>query len=338
LITVTLYTRDGCHLCEQAKADLESLQDDVPHRLVEIDIEQDEALSKAYSLEIPVVKVGPYTLKAPFDRQKLQITLSAAQDRRKQLDKIGHKSHKDRVARGQRFSRTDRFTYWFSRHYLLVINLMILIYVGLPVLAPVMLKTGLDTPANLIYRFYGAMCHQLSYRSWFLFGDQPVYPRAVAHIDQYETFHEATGLNEDGLLDARQFTGNEQVGYKIALCQRDMAIYGAMLLFGLLFSLTGRRWRPLPIWLWFLLGILPIGLDGVSQLIGQWISLGALDFMMSALAWWPIRESTPFLRSLTGFLFGFTTAWFGYPLIEEAMADTRRIMKTKQAMVENSRK
>ncbi len=29
MITVTLYTRKDCHLCEQAKADLESLQESI---------------------------------------------------------------------------------------------------------------------------------------------------------------------------------------------------------------------------------------------------------------------------------------------------------------------
>jgi uncharacterized membrane protein len=333
---VTLYTRDGCHLCEQTRADLEALQATIPHRLVEVDIEQDEALLKAYGLEIPVVKVGPYTMKAPIDAQKLQITLGAANDRKNQLDKIGHKAYKDRVARGKRFTGADRFTHWFSRHYLLVFNLLILIYVGLPVLAPVLMRAGLETPATVIYKIYGGMCHQLSYRSWFLYGEQPVYPRAVADIEGYATFHEATGLDEDGLLAARQFKGNEQIGYKTALCQRDMAIYGAMLLFGVLFALTGKKWRPLPIWLWLLFGIVPIGLDGVSQLIGQWLSLGVLDFLMPALSWWPVRESTPLMRTFTGFLFGFTTAWFGFPLVEEAMADARRLMRTKLAIIGNS--
>ena len=162
-------------------------------------------------------------MKAPLDSQKLQITLGAARDRKDHLDKIGHKSHQDRVARGQRFSSADRFTLWFSRHYMLVINILIFIYVGLPVLAPVLMKAGFETPAAVIYRIYGGMCHQLSYRSWFLFGEQPFYPRGVADIDGYETFHEATGLDEDGLLAARQFTGNVQMGFKTALCQRDLA-------------------------------------------------------------------------------------------------------------------
>jgi hypothetical protein len=40
------------------------------------------------------------------------------------------------------------------------------------------------------------------------------------------------------------------------------------------------------------------------------------------------------MRTLTGFLFGFTTAWFGYPLVEETMADTRRYLEEKFARAE----
>jgi len=44
----------------------------------------------------------------------------------------------------------------------------------------------------------------------------------------------------------------------------------------------------------------------------------------------PYRESTPLLRTITGFLFGFATAWFGYPMAEEAMRDTQQYMGMKQ--------
>jgi uncharacterized membrane protein len=104
----------------------------------------------------------------------------------------------------------------------------------------------------------------------------------------------------------------------MALCERDMAIWGSILLFGLVYALSGRRLPPLPWYLWLLIGIIPIGVDGLSQLISQ-PPLGLYTF----------RESTAFLRVLTGGLFGFTTAWFGYPMTEQAMAETRRIMATK---------
>src|SRR5574342_767585 len=118
MLTVTLYTRKDCHLCEQAKADLEALQAKIPHRLVEIDIDSDPALLKKYLAEIPVVEVGPYSLKAPFDKQKLMMTLGAAGDRRGQLDTLGREDHNDRVRRGQEISGSDRLMAWISRHYL----------------------------------------------------------------------------------------------------------------------------------------------------------------------------------------------------------------------------
>jgi hypothetical protein len=65
-------------------------------------------------------------------------------------------------------------------------------------------------------------------------------------------------------------------------------------------------------------GILPIAFDGLSQLLSQ-----------PPLNFFAYRESTPFLRTLTGFLFGFTTAWFGLPLVEDTMVDTRKFMEEK---------
>ena len=335
MLTVTLYTREGCHLCEEAKADLIALQDKIPHRLLEVDIEKDEALLKAYALEIPVVEVGPYTVKAPFDRMKLQVTLGAANDRQNQIEKISGAKNKKPTKREPKVTGADRFTIWLSKHYLFVVNLLILIYVGLPILAPMLMKAGLELPATAIYKVYGGMCHQLSYRSWFLFGEQPIYPREAAGIEGYLTFNQATGLDEEGLFVARNFVGNELVGYKTALCQRDVAIYGAMFLFGIIFAATGRRIKSLPVWAWILFGVLPIAFDGVSQLLSQWVAMPELSFLQPIFGWIPYRESTPFLRTLTGFLFGFMTAWFGYPLIEDAMMDTRRVVSTKIEKVES---
>jgi len=331
MLTVTLFSREKCHLCEQAERDLAALQEKYPHKLVVLDIESDPVLLKKFGFEIPVVEVGPYTLTAPIEPKDLLITLGAAQDRQKRLEESGGKKYKKQVERGREISKTDRFSMWFSKHYLLVFNLFVLLYVGLPFLAPVLLKAGAVKPAEAIYRVYGGLCHQLSYRSWFLFGEQPIYPRAAAGIEGYLTFQEATGLDESTLWPARQYHGSEIVGYKTAFCQRDIAIYGAILLFGVLFSLTGRRVKPLPLWAWLLIGLVPIGLDGFSQLISQAIAEPSLAFLQPYLGFIPYRESTPFLRTLTGFLFGFTTAWFGYPLVEESMNNARQLLVTKFA-------
>ena len=332
MLTVTLYTRKECHLCDQAKSDLESLQAKYPHRLVEIDIDTDPVLQKAYLVEIPVIEVGPYVLKSPFDKQKLMITLGAAIDRRSQLDKLGREDHHERVLRGQQISGGDRVMHWISRHYLAVVNVFMLLYFGLPILAPVLMKAGVTLPANVIYMIYKPLCHQFGFRSFFLFGGQAYYPLEEAGLEGVVTFQQATGLadvdNPASLsrLQAREFTGNEIVGYKMALCERDMAIYGAILLFGVVYSLTGRRIKPLHWMLWVLIGMGPIGLDGFSQLFSQmeW------SWLASIL---PYRESTPFLRVLTGGLFGLATAWFAYPYMEESMSETRQFFIKKFAAI-----
>jgi uncharacterized membrane protein len=186
------------------------------------------------------------------------------------------------------------------------------------------MKADKPRAANIIYTAYSPLCHQLAFRSFFLYGPQIYYPRKAAGLAGVETFGQATGIDENDLLAARQYRGDPQVGYKVAFCERDVAIYSGMLLFVLIFAATGKRLMPLPVIWWVLVGILPIALDGFSQLFSQ-IGLPALAAIL------PYRESTPFLRVLTGLLFGFTTAWFGVPYIEESMRETRRVLSRKFA-------
>ncbi len=331
MLNVTLYSRPDCHLCEQAEADLKSLQETIPHKLTVIDIESEAALKDSLGLEIPVIEVGPFRLKAPFSRQELHMTLGAAADRLDQLERIGDKAFRSSAARGRAISRADRISYWLSRHYLMLMNIFLLLYFGLPFLAPLFMKAGLDGPAEVIYKMYSPLCHQWSFRSWFLFGEQPYYPHAAAGIPGVITFEGATGisdLNDPSRVEARLFEGNELMGYKIALCQRDEAIWGAMFLFGIVYAISGRRIKKLHWLLWILLGIGPVGLDGFSQLLSQLPG----DFIQSIL---PYRESTPFLRSLTGFLFGWMTAWFTIPLMEETMEESRRALAKKFAILKS---
>ncbi len=331
MIQVTLFSREGCHLCEDVLRDLDDLRVRYPHRLEVIDIESDSELKKRFDLEIPVVQVGPYLLKAPFTRQELEVTLAAQLDRVEHIERIKNPPAYMQTPASYTWSRADAITYWLSRHYLALFNLFVLIYVGIPFIAPVLMRAGAETPANVIYRAYSAVCHQLAFRSFFVFGEQPVYPRQAAGLEDLKSFGEATGLSEGNydrdLTAARQYVGElsheHPVGYKVALCERDIAIYAAILLFGVVFSVTGRRLPPLPWYLWILIALAPIGLDGFSQLLSQ----PPLNFL-------PFRESTPVLRVFTGGLFGFGTAWFGYPLVEETMAETRQILSDKWERVQ----
>ena len=329
MISVTLYSRDGCKLCEEAEADLKALQDVIPHRLTVIDIDSEQSFRDLYDLEIPVVEAGPFKLKAPFTRQELQMTLGAAADRRAQLEKINDKVFQLNTSGSQAVSSSDRFSYWISKHYLAIFNLFLVLYVGIPFLAPVFKKVGWNGPAEVVYKIYSPLCHQWAFRSFFLFGEQPYYPHAAAKVPGILTFEQVSGitdLNDPSRLGARAFQGDPTLGYKVAFCERDVAIWGAMALFGLVFAVTRRRIPKIHWIVWILVGLIPIGLDGFSQLFSQIPSAFIQSFL-------PYRESTPFLRTLTGFIFGFMTAWFMFPLIEETMVDTRRMLSKKFAML-----
>ncbi|MDP1715640.1 MAG: DUF2085 domain-containing protein [Anaerolineales bacterium] len=323
MLNVTLYTRKDCKLCDDVKAELSGLQSQYPHRLVEVDISSDSALTAKYDIDIPVIEIGPYTLIAPITRQKLQMTLGAAFDRKDQLEKLEDPEYKMRVKKGQSVTSGDRISFWISRRYLLVLNLFIFFYVGLPFLAPSLMMLGAELPAKAIYRIYKPLCHQFGFRSFFLYGEQPFYPLAEAGLGGVKTFENVTGITNLNdpysytRFEARNYIGDDSVGFKVALCERDVAIYLAILIFGIVFGLTGCRIQSLHWILWLLIGIAPIGLDGFSQLFSQF----NWDWLSSML---PFRESTPFLRALTGALFGLATAWFAYPGIEESMSETRQ--------------
>jgi len=55
---VTLYTRKGCHLCEEAKAQMAPLLREFGARLREVDIDADESLRALYDLDVPVIFLG----------------------------------------------------------------------------------------------------------------------------------------------------------------------------------------------------------------------------------------------------------------------------------------
>jgi glutaredoxin len=77
--TVTLYTRPGCHLCDEARAQLLALRERTPFALEEIDIEQDDALHAAYLERIPVIHLdGEHLFDYFVDDEALTARLNTA--------------------------------------------------------------------------------------------------------------------------------------------------------------------------------------------------------------------------------------------------------------------
>ncbi len=57
MTTITIYSRQGCHLCEDAQKTLESLREELNFVVDVIDIDQDAELTKLYSDQVPVIHI-----------------------------------------------------------------------------------------------------------------------------------------------------------------------------------------------------------------------------------------------------------------------------------------
>jgi glutaredoxin len=55
---VTIYSRPGCHLCEEAKQQIAPLLKEFGARLTEINIDQDPELRARYDYDVPVIFLG----------------------------------------------------------------------------------------------------------------------------------------------------------------------------------------------------------------------------------------------------------------------------------------
>lgn len=57
MVRVTLYTRVGCHLCDDAREVLDAVREELPFDLDVTDIDTDPELAARYTTEVPVVLV-----------------------------------------------------------------------------------------------------------------------------------------------------------------------------------------------------------------------------------------------------------------------------------------
>src|ERR1700720_109 len=57
-LAVTIYSRPGCHLCEEAKARIAPLLKEFGARLTEINIDEDSQLRARYDYDVPVIFLG----------------------------------------------------------------------------------------------------------------------------------------------------------------------------------------------------------------------------------------------------------------------------------------
>ena len=72
----TIYTRDGCHLCEDMLSALYCLQNELDFKLELIDIDDDPVLRNKYNADVPVVLFNNELLFCHFiDERRLRSAL-----------------------------------------------------------------------------------------------------------------------------------------------------------------------------------------------------------------------------------------------------------------------
>lgn len=76
-LEVTLYTRAGCHLCDEAKSQIAPMLAEFGARLREVNIDDDPELRERYNLDVPVIfladrKIAKHRVDPKQFRRQLQ--------------------------------------------------------------------------------------------------------------------------------------------------------------------------------------------------------------------------------------------------------------------------
>ena len=73
---VIVYSRPGCHLCDEAKAAIEKSNCSDHYTLEEVNIESDDELLKKYKFDIPVITIdGVEAFKHRVDPEQFRIRI-----------------------------------------------------------------------------------------------------------------------------------------------------------------------------------------------------------------------------------------------------------------------
>lgn len=231
----------------------------------------------------------------------------------------------------------NRIVYQISRHWLPFISLLLLVFVGIPWLAPLFMAWGWTRAATIIYAIYSIQCHQMPQRSFFLFGSETMYSLPQIQLVWTDTVNP---------FELRRYIGDSTMGWKVAWSDRMVYMYGGILLFtAVLFLPFRNRLKPPPLPVFFLL-LLPMAVDGISHFISDLVG-GIGDGFRYHNGWLADLTNNRFaatfyvgdvlgsfnswMRLISGLCFGLAIVWFLYPHIQAGFADTARQIERKFA-------
>lgn len=126
-----------------------------------------------------------------------------------------------------------------DRKLLLLLSILVGLYSLFSFLPPILMKSGYSELANKGYQFYEKFCHQRVERSLFLFGEKSFYSVRKLKEDEYIKIESIS--NEYPEYYGHGFNGSKDLGYKVAICIRDIALYSTFAISLIFFSLRKRE-------------------------------------------------------------------------------------------------
>jgi len=220
---------------------------------------------------------------------------------------------------------------WLSSHWYQIFLLVYGLWVFTPFLAPLFMRVGWDGPGKAIYFIYSLFCHQLPQRSYFLFGQKPMY--SLPEI-------QAAWQNTINPMILRQFIGNESMGWKIAWSDRMISFYTSVWVFAALWYPWRRKIKLLS-WWGFILLLLPMILDGASHTVSDFNGIGQgfrdTNLWLVALtnnslpatfyAGDALGSFNSWMRNISGLLAGLGVIWLIFPYFFQSQALTEELDK-----------
>ena len=206
---------------------------------------------------------------------------------------------------------------WLSSHWYKIFLVVYGVWVFTPFLAPLFMHIGWNRAGKAIYFIYMFFCHQLPQRSYFLFGQKPMYPLKEIQSAWQNTINP---------MILRQFIGNESMGWKVAWSDRMISFYTSIWFFAVAWFPLRRKVKPLSWWGFFLL-LLPMALDGGTHMISDFFGMGQgfrdSNLWLAALtnnflpatfyAGDVLGSFNSWMRNITGLLAGLGVVWLVFP-------------------------
>ena len=287
---VTVYTKPGCHLCDEVLHLVDKMTPRYGIELTEVNILDDMATYEQYKDIIPVVEVTEARvgrLVAPITEGEMSAYFDMARGVVASRSATGYGS-----VLPVRETAFDRLAKWIGKRWLRLVCVVMGIFVGIPWLAPVFASLGWWDLANPIYTAYALTCHQLPERAGSVFGYQVAFCyRNTALYGGIALFGVLYGLARD------------RRGGPLPFLRRQLPWWGLVLL------------------------LLPMSVDGVTHMLGL---RDGLDWTMDASFGSFYIGSQPFslnwwLRVSTGLLAAMGAVWFAFPRMQKAVDDAEQI-------------